>query len=344
MMKQLLAFLFCLIIFQLGNAQSDESSIDSLQLDSVQKIKFIHPYKFWEPSPVLNKPRVITTSVGLGAMYGVANIWFSQAWYKDFPKSKFHSFNDAGEWQQLDKVGHATSAYYLNRLSYDLYNWSGLKSNSALWAGVGVAQAYQLVIEIQDGFSSKWGFSWSDVGANLAGSALYVGQHYLWGEQRFVLKESAWPAKHPDFLDDRANDLFGPTFGEQILKDYNATTFWLTASIGSFIKGGESKFPNWIGVSLGYGGEGMYGGFENRWCNLDDTELHDCPDSEINNSAFGIERTRQFYLSLDIDFTKIKTKSHALKAFLEIINIIKIPFPALEVNTRGEVNWHWIMF
>ncbi|MEZ5009224.1 MAG: DUF2279 domain-containing protein [Chitinophagales bacterium] len=337
-MKQLCLFLLLLFAIQIGYTQ--EAASDS----STEKIKFIHPYKFWQPSPVLNKPRVITTSVSLGLIYGVGNIYLSQAWYKDFPKSKFHSFNDAGEWLQIDKVGHATSAYFINRLGYDVYHWSGLKPNSALWAGVGVAQAYQLVVEIQDGFSDKWGFSWSDIGANLSGSALYVGQHYLWGEQRFVLKESAWPAKHPDFLQERTDNLFGPSFSEQILKDYNATTFWLTASLGSFIKGGESKFPNWIGVSLGYGGKGMYGGFENRWCNVDGVEIHDCPASEINTDAVGIDRTRQFYLSLDIDFTKIEVKSDALKAFLEIINIIKIPFPALEVNTQGDVNWHWLMF
>lgn len=337
-MKQLLLFLILVLAFHSGNAQEEVSD------SSTEKIKFIHPYKFWQPSPVLNKPRVITTSVGLGAIYGVANIYLSQAWYKDFPKSKFHSFNDGKEWLQIDKVGHATSAYFINRLGYDVYHWAGLKPNSAVWAGVGVAQAYQLVIEIQDGFSSKWGFSWWDMTANLGGSALYVGQHYLWGEQRFILKESAWPAKHPDFLQERSDDLFGASFSQQILKDYNATTFWLTASIGSFIKGGESKFPNWIGVSLGYGGKGMYGGFENRWCNIDGLEVHDCPPNAINTSASYIERTRQFYLSLDIDFSKIEVRSDALKAFLEVINIIKIPFPAVEFNTQGEVNWHWLMF
>jgi len=336
----------CMLFIHTVQGQDTLAADTSLQIDtSHQKVKFIHPYPFWQPSPELNKPRVITVSAGLGAMYGIVNIWFSKAWYSQFEKSRFHSFNDSKEWLQLDKVGHATSAYYLNRLGYDLYNWSGLKKNSAMWAGVGVAQAYQLVIEIQDGFSSKWGFSWADMGANIAGSGLYVGQHYLWGEQRFILKESAWPYNHPSEVQDRADDLFGTTFGEQFLKDYNATTFWLTVSPGAFIQK-EHKFPDWIGVSFGYGGRGMYGGFGNTWCDLDDTDLDDCPEDHINRSAEDIERVREFYLSFDIDFTKIPTKSHALKAFLEIINIIKIPFPALEFNTSSgsKVQWHWIKF
>lgn len=323
---------------------AQETAADSAATDTLtEKVRFIHPYKFWQPSQELNKPRVITVTAGLGALYGVINIWLSQAWYAQYDRSRFHFFNDSKEWLQLDKAGHSVSAYYINRLSHDLYNWAGLKKNQAMWAGVGVAQAYQLIIEIQDGFTSKWGFSWSDMGANLFGSGLYAGQHYLWGEQRFVLKESAWPANHPDHLQDRADDLFGTSFSEQFLKDYNATTFWITASIGSFIKK-ETKFPKWIGVSFGYGGKGMYGGFDNLWCNLEGTETGDCPPAFINRSAEDVERVRQFYLSLDIDFTKIPVRSDALKAFLELINIIKIPFPAVEFNTAGQVKWHWIMF
>ena len=151
------------------------------------------------------------------------------------------------------------------------------------------------------------------------------------------------PDYHPEEVQDRADDLFGSSFSEQFLKDYNATTFWLTASIGSFIKR-EHKFPDWIGVSFGYGGSGMYGGFSNTWCNIDGVEVSDCPPEDINHSAEHIERVREFYLSFDIDFTKIPTKSHALKAFLEIINIIKIPFPALGFTTAGNVEWHWIKF
>ena len=39
-----------------------------------------------------------------------------------------------------------------------------------------------------------------------------MSQHYAWGEQRFVIKESAWPYKHPDELKDRAEELYGTSF------------------------------------------------------------------------------------------------------------------------------------
>ncbi|HVE60342.1 MAG TPA: hypothetical protein VNA26_00890, partial [Chitinophagaceae bacterium] len=31
----------------------------------------------------------------------------SKSWYKDFPKTSFHTFNDSKEWLQVDKAGHA---------------------------------------------------------------------------------------------------------------------------------------------------------------------------------------------------------------------------------------------
>jgi hypothetical protein len=43
-------------------------------------------------------------------------------------------------------------------------------------------------------------------------------------------------------------------------------------------------------------------------------------------------RYRQGYFSLDVDFTRIKTKSRFLKSVFTCINVIKIPFPNLEVS------------
>ncbi len=33
------------------------------------------------------------------------------AWYSNYPQTNFHFFNDNNEWKQVDKVGHAYSAY-----------------------------------------------------------------------------------------------------------------------------------------------------------------------------------------------------------------------------------------
>lgn len=97
---------------------------------------------------------------------------------------------------------------------------------------------------MQDGFSDEWGFSLSDIAANLTGSLLFVAQQYGWGDQRFMLKISAWPEKYPADQKERARQLYGASFGEQLLKDYNANTFWLSVSPGAFIKSRNQNSRN----------------------------------------------------------------------------------------------------
>ena len=41
-------------------------------------------------------------------------------------------------------------------------------------------------VEIMDGFSSAWGFSWGDEVANLSDSLLFTLQQYFWDEQRIL--------------------------------------------------------------------------------------------------------------------------------------------------------------
>ncbi|HEY1022987.1 MAG TPA: DUF2279 domain-containing protein, partial [Flavisolibacter sp.] len=110
------------------------------------------------------------------AGYGGSFLFLSQAWYKDYPKTGLHSFNDAGEWQQVDKVGHGWTAYHTSRITSDLWRWAGVSEKTALWLGTGSSMLYMLSIEYLDGRSAEWGWSWADVGANFTGAALYVGQ------------------------------------------------------------------------------------------------------------------------------------------------------------------------
>src|SRR5688572_9906914 len=51
------------------------------------------------------------------AVYGGSFIFLSTAWYKDQQRTGFHVYNDGGEWQQVDKVGHAWTAYHTSRMT-----------------------------------------------------------------------------------------------------------------------------------------------------------------------------------------------------------------------------------
>jgi hypothetical protein len=86
-----------------------------------------------------------------------------------------------------------------------------------------------------------------------------------------------------------------------------------------------------LNVAAGYGADGMIGGYSNP------------PLADGFGNPLAFERYRQFYLSLDIDLTRIKTRSPFLKAALMAFGFIKIPAPALEFNKYG-VKGHWVGF
>ena len=77
---------------------------------------------------------------------------------------------------------------------------------------------------------------------------------------------------------------------------------------------------------MGYGAEGMVSG------NRENSNILLLPKTE---------RFRQFYLSFDVDLTKIETKSHFLKTFFSVFNTLKIPAPTIEYSVnegfRGQI-------
>ena len=133
-------------------------------------------------------------------------------------------------------------------------------------------------------------------------------------------------------LENRANDLFGESMPERMLNDYNAQTYWLSFNIRSFLK--HSNWPAWLNVAAGYGANGMYGGFENKW------------DDNLGNeiTRYDIPRKRQYYLAPDIDFTKIKTSSRFLRSAFFVLNAFKCPAPALMIDSKGKFKAYAIYF
>src|SRR5580765_555520 len=118
------------------------------------------------------------------AGYGASLIIFSNTWYKDYPKTSFHTFDDSKEWLQMDKVGHAWAAYNTGRASTEMWKWAGLSNKKATWIGGLSGTVYLTVIEFLDAHSAKWGWSWSDMAANILGSGLFISQQLGWEEQR----------------------------------------------------------------------------------------------------------------------------------------------------------------
>jgi hypothetical protein len=279
-----------------------------------------------------DKKKIWIVGGSQAALWAGSFIALNKAWYADYPKQSFHFFNDWKEWQQMDKVGHVWSSYQISRLSGDMWKWTGINEKKAVWLGGISGVAYMSIIEILDGFSAEWGFSTGDMLMNITGSGLYVAQQLAWKEQRLQLKMSysAFDYEPGDVY--RARELFGESVASKILKDYNAQTYWLSANLRSFFP--DSKIPRWLNLSLGYNARVMLGARENIWT--------DEAGNTIDRSD--LERYRRFFLSVDVDLTKIRTRSKILRSVFSVVNMVKIPAPALEWDSRGKFVGHLLYF
>jgi uncharacterized protein YfiM (DUF2279 family) len=300
--KYILFFFCCVFAAHFTFAQTDSATIIPTVYDSFAGMPF-------------NKKRLAVVLSSEAVLYGGSLVGLNELWYKDYPRSSFHFFDDNDEWMQMDKIGHLTTSYYIGRVGIGFMNWTGMKRKKAIWFGGMLGSLYQTTIEVLDGYSSEWGFSAGDFAANTAGSLLCVGQQLAWDEQRIVLKFSFMQSKYSRFRP----DVLGNTLTENILKDYNGQTYWLSVNPSSFMSSG-TKFPKWLNIAVGYGADGMTGGSFNP------------PYIDANGSQVYNERYRQFYLSLDVDLTRIKTRSKVLKTIFYAVGYLKIPAPALEFN------------
>ena len=268
---------------------------------------------FLTPSDTLNKHRRNSVVITEASLVGITLVGLNQLWYSDFERSKFHTINDNNEWLQMDKIGHVFTSYQVGKYGAQVLNWSGVSKKDQLIYGATLGFGFLTAVEILDGYSQEWGFSWGDVASNAAGTGLYVGQELLWKEQRVNLKFSFHQTKYAS----QRPDKLGEGFLEQVLKDYNGQTYWLSANLYDFFK--ESKIPKWLNIALGYGADGML------------TGLKDVDNDLLTN----LNRQRQIYLSFDVNLDRINTNSRFLKSVFNIFNVIKIPFPTLEFNKNG---------
>ncbi len=304
--------LFCLLLNITGFSQVRDNELP----DSVNH----------QTSPFPTPKKLILGGLQV-ALWGGSFYSLNRAWYANYPRTKFHTFNDWREWKQMDKAGHIWTTYSISEHTDKLWRWAGTSDKKAAIIGSLSSICYSSVVEVLDGFSDKWGFSPTDVVANLSGTGIYLSQSLLWNEQRVRIKLSYHPVSYGN-LNNRANQLFGTGDIEKMLKDYNGQTYWASINIHSFFP--KTNFPKWLNLALGYGAESMLGGYDNAW--------YEKSGNYIDRKD--IARYRKFYISADIDLTKIKTRNKVLKTVFSMMNVLKIPAPALEFNSTGKLRFH----
>jgi len=273
----------------------------------------------------LNTNRLRTFIVATSAFYAGGLYFLNEVWYKNHRPVPFHFYNDWPGWMQVDKTGHMYTAYYQSKTGIEALRWAGVSDKRAIWVGGSMGIVMQTPIEIFDGLYEGHGFSVTDMIANAAGTVLVVGQELLWQEQRIRMKFSYYPTRYAGYRP----SYFGKSRVTNFFTDYNGHTYWLSANLFSFLPG--SKLPGWLNIAIGYGADGMLGEFEN-------------PQYYKQAPLPDFDRTRQLYLSIDLNLEAIQTRSKFIRGLLGVINMVKIPAPSIELNSSRGIVLHPIYF
>ncbi len=270
---------------------------------------FIHISVCAQPidTVAINKKRVYAFTIGSSAAYTATMVGLSTLWYKDSERQSFRFFNDNAEWKQVDKLGHFFSSFYFSSGTASALRWCNVNSQKSDLIGALTGFLVLVPVEYFDGRSNAYGASVGDLAADAAGAGFFLTQKMLWKEIRLTPKFSF----HRTRFAQLRPDVLGDSFVSQLIKDYNGQTYWLSADMDKFI-----RFPKWLNISAGYGATGMV------------------YSRDAANQQFGYKASRQYYLSLDLDLTGIRTRSKFIKSLIFVANAIKIPTPTLEFTQK----------
>ena len=269
----------------------------------------------------IDNKRLTWVLAGGGAAYALGMAGLSATWYADQSTRSFHFFDDLPQWKQMDKLGHIYSAYQISFAAAGTFRWAGMSNRKAAIWGAATSGIMMLPVEILDGTSQDYGFSWSDLAANSLGAGLFLAQELAWGEVRIQPKGSfqrtAYAPQRPGTLGDGLH--------EEWLKDYNGQTYWFSAN-PYLLSNKKSNLPKWLNFSVGYGAADMIYG------------------RDPENIAAGLDPYRRYFLSVDVDFRAFKGRSTFLNTLLDALNLIKIPAPTLEFNRKDGFKGHGLYF
>ncbi len=253
----------------------------------------------------LNNNRLLVIGgVTAGAfIYGYViqnNIWWKGS------KSKFH-FNFQQDWKYAlgsDKFGHFFFGTSLTKIYADAFQWAGMNRKKALFYSGILSWSYQTFIEIRDGFSKEYGFSWGDFSANTLGALFPNLQRRYPFLRNFNFKLSFYPSER-----------FKNESNRYILDDYESAYNWLSINIKNMLPRRIGKFvPPFINIAIGH---------------------------SVKRLLYS-DRNHELFLALDWDISFIKTDNYLLKSLLTIIGLYHLPSPAVKIYPN--VIWYGLKF
>lgn len=224
-------------------------------------------------------------------IYGHA--FLNDLWWKG-EKSSFH-FNFNQDWKDnlgADKLGHFYFPYFVGNVYSTLFQWSGIEEKESYYYSAALGLFYQTYIEIKDGFSEKYGFSWGDYGANILGVSYPVLQYHYNFLRNFNFKISFYPSTR-----------FRNNSHGAIIDDYESTYHWLSINVKNLLPSEVKKYyPAFVNLALGHSVK-----------HLDEKGRH------------------ELFIALDWNLETLPGDIWILKFLKKIFNYYHLPAPAVRI-------------
>jgi Predicted periplasmic lipoprotein (DUF2279) len=276
--------------------------------------------------PLKTKNPWLRTSIVAASMGGVITgqhmVQTNTIWKN---KSSFKFQEDGGYALWEDKAGHIYASYFSSYLFTESLLAADFSYEDAIWGGAAMGFTYMTYIEIMDGFGDDFGFSPSDFYFNVIGSAFYLGQYYFPYLQNITPKFVYIPAPWHGELE-RKDAIFA-------IDDYSSQTNWLSFNIYNMIPAVQDYWPRWLEISVGYATRNLSdepapSGYSNReYKGIVDYPLYGSP---------------RIILALDYNLKQLfgKTDYNFLNWFLQTLDYVKLPSPAVEFEINGKTRFY----
>lgn len=192
--------------------------------------------------------KTVAFNLGLAAvvgLYGFAQWDWGTSSFEATSEGWFGSGTASGG---ADKLGHAYTGAAITAMSASLYRHWGHDGEDAAMLAACSGLLATTMIEIGDGFSAEYGFSWEDQVFNMLGVGLeYLRQRYPALRERVQFRWEYFPTS--EVRSGRNADIF---------TDYEGSRWMLAFPLRAWLE--EESWLDWCDVLVGYGTRDFDGG------------------------------------------------------------------------------------
>ena len=193
-------------------------------------------------------PRLLLVGGVTAGGFIAGHVFLTNLWWKG-EKSGFH-FNWDDDWRYAlgaDKFGHAITPYIGTDIYRQALEWTGMGPEASVWWAGGFISLYTTYVEVRDGFSAEWGFSWGDFAANNLGVAWRVAEHYEPWLNNVRWKISYWPSQ-----------AFRDGAYSSIVDDYESTYHWASLNVDAVLpETWRPWWPDFVNLAVGHSVQGV---------------------------------------------------------------------------------------